>query len=89
MIVLIILCNVVFFSIVFIRLDTQTSKDAGKNAQAALKELLPLLACIAESRGVRGMCGEFSAPLVVNEATVMSVLFLLSVCSSSGPFLWL
>jgi len=72
-IVLIIIADVVFFSVVFVFLDdieTNLVKDPTKGASWLL--------CLITSKGDKNQCLKFAEPLVVNEATVMAVLILLS-----------
>lgn len=73
-IVLLIVGDVIFFSVVFVFLDdieTNLLKDPAKAAT--------WLACLIENVGDKDQCLSLAAPLVVNEATVMAVLILLSV----------
>ncbi len=73
-IVLIIIADVIFFAIVFVFMDdveTNLLKDPTKS--------LKWLSCLVESKGDKNMCLSFADALVVNEATVMAVLILLSV----------
>ena len=76
-IVLIIIADVVFFSVVFVFLDdieTNLVKDPTKGSS--------WLVCLVANKGDKNKCLQFAKPLVVNEATVMAVLILLSVSIS-------
>lgn len=73
-IVILIVADVVFFAIVFVFLDN--------NEQAFVKDptrAQPWIACLITSAGNKNKCLELANPLIVNEATVMAVLILLSV----------
>jgi hypothetical protein len=70
-----IIADVIFFAVVFVFMDT--------NENAALKnpaKAKPWLICLAGSNGDKTKCTALAKDLVVNEATVMAVLLLLSVC---------
>ena len=78
-IVLIIIVNVVFLAVVFVQMDntvTAAMHDLGKAE--------PWLLCLVMNEGNKNACLDKvkSAELVTNEATVMAVLILLSVCPS-------
>ena len=77
LIVLIIIINVVFLAVVFVQMDN-TVTAAMQNLQKAE----PWLLCLVINQGNKSAClNEVkSADLVTNEATVMAVLILLSVC---------
>jgi hypothetical protein len=73
-IVLLIIADVIFFAVVFVFMDdieTNVLKDPTKS--------LKWLGCLMESQGDKNLCLSFAGSLVVNEATVMAVLILLSV----------
>ena len=75
-IVLIIIVDVIFFTIVFIRMDNTTeteTKDLGK--------IEPWLICLVFSGGDKDLCLDKASTLVLREGTVMAVLYLLSVCT--------
>ena len=76
-IVLLIVADVVFFAIVFVFVD-DLQTNVIKNPTKALK----WLECLVESHGDKNACLNYASTLVVNEATVMSVLILLSVSLS-------
>ncbi|KAI9835143.1 MAG: hypothetical protein M1819_002512 [Sarea resinae] len=80
-IVIIIIADVVFFSIVFVYMDA-TTQDALTNASKAQ----PWLQCLLETKGDKEKCLPLAHHLVVNQATVMAVLILLSM---NGIWLWL
>jgi hypothetical protein len=48
---------------------------------ADLARAQPWLLCLVSAQGKKNQCLPLAAPLVVNEATVMAVLILLSVCT--------
>ena len=75
-IVLIILINVVFLSIVFIQMDNTVTA-----AMQDLSKAEPWLLCLVMNQGNKNSCLDQvkDAGLVTNEATVMAVLILLSV----------
>lgn len=73
-IVLIIIADVIFFAVVFVFLD-DIENSLQKNPAKADKWLF----CLIESKGDKNKCIGLAQKLVVNEATVMAVLLLLSV----------
>lgn len=73
-IVLIIITDVVFFSVVFVFMDNNEQK-ALTNPLSSERWIL----CIAETKGDRNACAHLATSIVVNEPTVMAVLILLSV----------
>jgi cytochrome bd-type quinol oxidase subunit 2 len=79
-IVLIIIADVIFFSIVFVFQDN-TIERVKNDMQIAF----PWISCLALSGGDKSACLDEASPLVVNQATVGAVLFLLGV--SHSPFL--
>ncbi|MCJ1306585.1 hypothetical protein MMC25_000228 [Agyrium rufum] len=74
-IVLIVIADVIFFSIIFLRLDNAT--------QAGLRDpsiVEPWLLCLAFSGGNKNACLKQASRITIfNEATVMAVLYLLSL----------
>jgi hypothetical protein len=78
-IVILIITDVVFFAVVFVYLDN--NEVAVANDATRLK---PWLLCLAEHSGDKNQCLALAASFVVNEATVMAVLMLLSVSVQSG-----
>ncbi|KAI9770321.1 MAG: hypothetical protein M1840_003480 [Geoglossum simile] len=74
LIVILILADVIFFSIVFLRFDESTGV-AGKNFDKAK----PWLTCLTLTGGDKKRCLPLAEKLVVNEATVIAVLILLSM----------
>ena len=77
-IVLLIIADVIFFAVVFVFMDdleTNILKDPTKG--------LKWLECLIESQGDKNACLSLAGKLVVNEATVMAVLILLSVSPPS------
>ncbi|CZR50530.1 uncharacterized protein PAC_00403 [Phialocephala subalpina] len=73
-IVLLIVADVVFFAVVFVFMDdleTSILKSPTKSED--------WLACLVKTGGDKNACLSFANSLVVNEATVMSVLILLSL----------
>jgi hypothetical protein len=73
-IVLLIIADVVFFAIIFVFMDdtqSQIFKDPAKSRK--------WLSCLVETGGDKNKCLDAASSLVVNEATIMAVLILLSV----------
>jgi hypothetical protein len=73
-IVLLIVADVIFFAVVFVFLD-----DIEQNLLKNPIKAEDWLKCLVLSGGVKNACTKLAEPLVVNEATVMAVLLLLSV----------
>lgn len=73
-IVLLIIADVVFFAVVFVFMD-----DLETNILKSPTKSEDWLACLVKTGGDKNACLSFASSLVVNEATVMSVLILLSV----------
>jgi len=73
LIVILILTDVIFFAIVFLRFDESTGVSK-KNFDRAQ----PWLTCLALSGGNKNRCLPLVEKLVVSEATVIAVLILLS-----------
>lgn len=73
-IVLIILVDVIFFAVVFVFMD-----DLEVNALKRDSTSTPWLFCLIQNKGDKNKCLKLAQPLRVNEATVMSVLILLSL----------
>ncbi|KAH6675602.1 G protein-like protein-coupled receptor : GPCR, secretin-like protein [Halenospora varia] len=73
-IVLLIIADVVFFAVVFVFMDDMEANIINKPAKS-----LPWLTCLITSKGDKNSCLKFAETLVINEATVMSVLLLLSL----------
>lgn len=76
-IVLLILADVVFFSVIFLYLDN-SAQQSRRNTQKAE----PWLLCLVLNKGDKNQCLNLVSDLTVNEATVMAVLILLSVSFS-------
>ena len=76
-IVLLIIADVIFFAVVFVFMD-----DIEANVLKDPTKSLKWLECLIESEGDKNLCLSFAGSLVVNEATVMAVLILLSVSFS-------
>jgi hypothetical protein len=74
-IVLIILVDVVFFAIVYLIFDGNTTPEA----VAANPNTANWLACLATQAGNKSACLDLAAPLVVGETSVIAVLYLLAV----------
>jgi hypothetical protein len=74
-IVLLIIADVIFFAVVFVFMDDIESNLLKNPAKAD-----SWLACLIENGGHKEPCVGLAQALVVNEATVMAVLVLLSVC---------
>jgi hypothetical protein len=75
-VVILIITDVIFFSIVFVFMDSNEAE-----AESDITRTRPWLLCLAENPTNKEACLQFAAPLVMNEATVMAVLLLLSVCT--------
>lgn len=73
-IVLLIITDVIFFAVVFVYLDNNEAAVLTDQARAET-----WLLCLVEFSGNKNKCLHLAGPLVVNEATVMAVLILLSV----------
>ncbi len=78
-IVLIIITDVIFFSIIFVFQDNTV--EAVKTEQSLA---MPLVMCLLAAGGDKNKCLDVAAPLVVAMPTVGAVLFLLAV--SAKPF---
>jgi hypothetical protein len=74
LIVLIIIADVIFFAVVFVFMD-----DLEANIIKNPLKSEDWLGCLVKTGGDKNACLSFTNSLVVNEATVMSVLILLSV----------
>lgn len=79
LVVLVIIADVVFFSIVFVSMDNTTQA-----AVTNLKKAEPWLLCLVMNGGDKNACLDKVGRLVVKESTVLAVLIMLSV---SLPFL--
>lgn len=75
-IVIIIIADVIFFAVVFVFIDN-IEQNLLKNPTKAAA----WLGCLIESHGDKNSCYHLASSLVINEATVMAVLLLLSVSS--------
>ena len=73
---LIIIADVIFFSVIYLKMDNATASEV--HDQTAT---MPWLLCLVVNGGNKNACLSKTEPLVVNEATVMAVLYLLSVRS--------
>lgn len=71
--VIIIIANVIFFAVVFINLDREIAPNA-----ANLKRAEPWLACLLVG-GTKKECMKYASPLGPNEATILAVVYLLSL----------
>jgi len=72
-IVILIIADVVFFAVVFVYLDN--NETAVANSPKLSSEWI---LCLAAEGGEKNKCLELAKPFIVNEATVMAVLILLS-----------
>ena len=77
-IVLIIIVDVIFFSVVFVFQDNTV--EAIKTNQGLAE---PLVLCLVANNGDKNKCLNVATPLVVNMPTVGAVLFLLSVSDAT------
>ncbi|KAF4634879.1 hypothetical protein G7Y89_g3225 [Cudoniella acicularis] len=73
-IVLLIIADVVFFAVVFVFMDDMEANIIKNPAKS-----LPWIECLALQGGNKNACLKLAEPLVISEATVMSVLLLLSL----------
>lgn len=73
-VVVFILVDVIFFSIVFIWLNSLTT-----HARENVNELMPFLFCLVKSPTDPSPCYKIGQELAVNESTVIAVLMMLSV----------
>lgn len=76
-IVLIIICDVIFFSVVFVFLDN-TVEDVKHNPEIGQDWIACLVTAVANGGGKED-CLDEGRKLVVNEGTIFAVLFLLAV----------
>ena len=75
-VVLVIIADVIFFAVVFVYMDDIETNISREPAKARA-----WLLCLIGSKGDKNKCLAQAKPLVINEATVMAVLVLLSVSS--------
>jgi hypothetical protein len=73
-IVVFILVDVIFFSVVFIWLNALTS-----HARDNVEELMPFLGCLMKTPTDPSPCFEIGQELAVNESTVIAILMMLSI----------
>lgn len=73
-IVLLIIGEVVFFSVVFVSMDNSTQVNAD-----LLKRAAPWLACLFEEKGDKNKCLNLTTELVQSEGIVLAVLIILGV----------
>jgi hypothetical protein len=76
-IVLLIIADVIFFAVIFVYMD-DTETNMIKNPTKSIE----WLDCLIKTQGDKNACLKFASQLVVNEATIMAVLLLLSVSPS-------
>ncbi|EEP77016.1 predicted protein [Uncinocarpus reesii 1704] len=74
-VVLTILGNVIFFTIIFLALDSSARKTPEN-----IKKSQPWLVCLALSQGDKNKCAEKATDLGPTEPAVMAVLVLLALC---------
>ncbi|KAJ5585727.1 hypothetical protein N7450_005514 [Penicillium hetheringtonii] len=72
--VLIIIGNVIFFAVVFINLDSEVEPT-----KSNMKKALPWLMCLIEANGEKRKCEKYASSLGPNEATLLAVVYLLSL----------
>ncbi|MCJ1436181.1 hypothetical protein MMC27_005559 [Xylographa pallens] len=73
-VVLLIVVDVVFFAVVFIKMDNTTAAEAEN-----VDNELPWLICLIANAGNKDACISLASSIVLSEATVMAVLILLSL----------
>ena len=76
MVVIVSLISAVYFATVFITLDEKTSTES-----VSPTSIRPWLVCLALNQGDKNKCLNLAEPLILNEPTVLTVLYLLSVCN--------
>lgn len=81
-IVLLIIADVIFFAVVFVFMD-----DIETNVVKSPTKSVDWLTCLVKTNGDKNACLKFTKSLVVSEATVMSVLILLSVNCHTSSYL--
>ena len=74
-VVLLIIVDVVFFAVIFIKMDNTTTAEAEN-----VDNELPWLICLIANAGHKDACVPLASGIVLSEAAVMAVLILLSVC---------
>ena len=74
MVVIVLLISVVYFATVFITLDEKTSNEAEN-----FSSIEPWLLCLVTNNGDKNKCLNLAGALILNEPTVLTVLYLLSV----------
>lgn len=79
-IVILIIADVIFFAVVFVFMDTNENAVAKNPSRAE-----PWLLCLIANPNDKNKCLPLAKSLVVNEATVMAVLLLLSVSNLKHP----
>ena len=70
----IILADVIFFSVVFIKFDADNSRDWSNDLSAA-----EWIGCLISSGGNKSECLSLAAPMIISQATAMAVLYLLAL----------
>lgn len=76
-IVLLIIADVIFFAVVFVYMD-----NTNEQLREDKRKPLPWVICLLGNKGVKDKCAAEASKLVINQATVMAVLVLLSVSPS-------
>jgi hypothetical protein len=77
-IVIFLLVDIIFLSIVWIQLDNTLAE--AKNGK--MDHFTPFLVCLVASRGDKKPCYAAGQKAIINEATAIAILMLLSVSSS-------
>ncbi|KAJ5577716.1 uncharacterized protein N7459_006680 [Penicillium hispanicum] len=72
--VLIIIGNLLFFAVVFINLDREVDSTPANMQNAA-----PWLMCLVSTKGDKNSCKTYASALGPNEATLLAVIYLLSL----------
>ena len=80
-IVLIIIALVVFFSVVFVSLDSNLTSAAQKGGE----KVEPWLLCLVFNAGDKNKCLKEVSGVVTNEATILAVLICLAVSPANPP----
>ena len=73
------LVDIIFFSIVWIELDAAVNRIGGGHTE----HIMPFLACILINPGInqRSRCFELGQKALVSEKTSIAILLLLAVCT--------
>lgn len=82
MIVLLIIYEVVFFSVVFVTLD-----NSSQVTESLIQKATPWIQCLVLTKGDKQRCLPQAAPFVASENVVLAVLIFLGVSLAQNSFL--